>query len=153
MLIYGENGTGKTHSAKAVWKWIQQIGPSIQFMRRAGFVSYAMGQYWEWPRLLDMLKEGQWHIIEEATEADLLIIDELGGGHDPSFVGVDKLCQLLSARERKWTLITTNIMPDAWEQKFDRRIASRFVRNSELIDLSGLKDYRSRWNERSSRKC
>jgi hypothetical protein len=44
-----------------------------------------------------------------------LIIDDLGAGHDPSGVGTDKLCQVLSRREEMWTLITTNIMPVAWQ--------------------------------------
>jgi len=70
-----------------------------------------------------------------------LVIDELGGGHDPSGVGVDKLCQILSRRENMWTLITTNITASAWESKFDRRVASRFFRNSVHVDLGDVPDF------------
>jgi DNA replication protein DnaC len=73
--------------------------------------------------------------------APMLLLDELGGGHDPSRVGVDKLCQVLSRRETRWTLITTNILPAAWEQAFDRRVASRLLRNSTLVDLSDVPDF------------
>jgi DNA replication protein DnaC len=74
-------------------------------------------------------------------EIPCLIIDELGGGHDPSRVGVDKLCQVLSKRESMWTLITTNLLPAAWEEAFDRRVSSRFFRNSTLVDLSDVPDF------------
>ena len=97
---------------------------------------------WSWPELLDAFKNGDWSIVESLKDCALLILDELGGGHDPSFVGVDKLCQVLSRRENKWTIVTTNIPPASWPEKFDLRIASRLMGNSTLVDLSGVPDYR-----------
>lgn len=144
LVIHGENGTGKTHCAKRVHKWVGCTGHGKQFIRYENEVSHIKSAYWNWPALLDALKSGEWHLVEDLIEVDVLIIDELGGGHDPSFVGVDKLCQILSARENKWTLITTNITPDNWETKFDRRVASRMVRNSVIVDLSGVPDYATR---------
>jgi hypothetical protein len=32
-------------------------------------------------------------------------------------------------------------MPENWEQVFDRKITSRFFRNSIIIDLTGVPDY------------
>jgi len=100
-----------------------------------------MGLYWHWPELLDNFKNGGWDVVEDLFSAPVLILDELGGGHDPSEVGVDKLCQVLTRREFKWTLITTNISPENWEQQFDKRVASRLLRNSTIIDLSDVPDY------------
>lgn len=104
-------------------------------------IRYLDCRYWEWPAALDALKNQQWELIDGMMETTLLIIDELGGGHDPSRVGVDKLCQVLSRRERMWTLITTNALSNAWEQTFDRRVASRLFRNSTLVDLSNVPDF------------
>ncbi len=141
VIIYGENGSGKTHCVKAVHYWISQIGHAKQFITRANHISHLYAIYWRWPELLDKMKSGGWDLIEDLFDAPVLIIDELGGGHDPSGVGTDKLCQVLSRREKRWTFITTNLVQSAWETALDRRIASRFFRNSVCIDLSDVPDF------------
>lgn len=144
LLLYGENGSGKTHCAKAVYRWVAKVGLAKQFVRRVNHISHLDCVYWHWPKLLDTLKNGGWDVIDDMFDTTLLIIDELGGGHDPSGVGVDKLCQVLSRRENMWTLITTNILPAMWEQAFDRRIASRLLRSSKHIDLTAVPDFNLR---------
>ena len=122
-------------------RWIALVGHGRQFVKSAGNISHINCVYWHWPHLLDVFKAGGWDVVEDMFSATVLIIDDLGAGHDPSGIGTDKLCQVLSRREEMWTLITTNIMPEAWQQKFDRRVASRFMRNSTLVDLSDVKDF------------
>ena len=141
LILAGTNGTGKTHCAEAVRRWVQLVGHGKQFILRANHISHLDCRFWHWPHLLDVLKEGGWDAIDDMFEVSLLIIDDLGGGHDPSGVGVDKLCQVLSRRENMWTLITTNIVPAAWQEQFDRRVASRFLRNSTLVDLTNVPDF------------
>ncbi len=140
LVIYGENGTGKSHCSKAVFRWathanVQYVdqGHVHNLMARSRFVS--------WPELLDDFKNGGWDIVDDLNECALLVLDELGGGHDPSGVGTDKLCQILSRREDRWTIVTTNVIPAAWEERFDRRIASRLFRNSIVVDLTDVPDY------------
>ena len=99
--------------------------------------------YWSWPQLLDTFKNGGWDVVEDMFSTSVLIIDDLGAGHDPSGVGTDKLCQVLSKRERMWTLITTNITMDHWKDQFDQRVASRFIRGSTIVDLSSVPDHHS----------
>ena len=141
LLLAGSNGCGKTHCAEAVQRWVRLVGHLKQFVRRPNHISYLDCLFWHWPRLLDTFKNGGWDVIDDMFEATVLIIDDLGAGHDPSGVGTDKLCQLLSRREEMWTLITTNVLPSEWQQQFDRRVASRFMRSSTLIDLSDVPDY------------
>lgn len=143
VVVYGENGTGKTHCAKAIRNWARKS--NIQFMRAPNVV-WNLGvrtEFWSWPELLDHFKNGGWEIVEDLMDCALLILDDLGAGHDPTMVGVDKLCQILTRREFRWTWITTNIAPDSWDARFDRRIASRFFRNATIVDLSGVPDYSS----------
>lgn len=141
LVVFGSNGNGKTHVARNVNRWIQYVGPGKQFVPHTNHVSFLQSIYWHWPALLDALKFGNWDIIDDMLKIPVLILDELGGGHDPSQVGTDKLCQILSQRENKWTLVTTNATPEEWEAKFDKRVASRLFRNSELVDLSNAPDF------------
>lgn len=141
LVLYGENGTGKTHCAGAIDRWIRRIGYQKQFVVRTNVTESLDSAYWHWPTLLGRFKSGEWNLTEGMIEAHVLILDELGGGHDPSRVGVDALCRVLSMRENRWNVITTNIDPAEWEQAFDRRIMSRLFRNSTLVDLSDVPDF------------
>lgn len=141
LLLFGENGAGKTHTAESVHRWVSSVGHGKTWFPTPGVRAQLQSLFWRWPALLDELKAGNWDLVDDCMNAPCLIIDELGGGHDPSGVGVDKLCQILSRRENMWTLITTNVTADAWETKFDRRVASRFFRNSTHVDLSDVPDY------------
>lgn len=141
MVIYGPNGCGKTHCAKKLKAWIAHVGPSRQTVPKKNHESFLQARYWYWPALLDVFKEGGWDALDDMMETSVLILDDIGAAHDPSRVGVDKLGQLLTRRERMWNLITTNIAPENWETVFDRRVASRLARNSEIIDLSSVPDF------------
>jgi DNA replication protein DnaC len=141
LVLAGSNGTGKTHCAEAVRRWVASVGHGKQFVKRPNHISHIDCTFWRWPALLDALKNGGWDIIEDLFDATVLIIDDLGAEHDPSKIGTDKLCQILSRRENMWTLITTNIIPVHWQQQFDRRVASRLFRNATLVDLSDVPDF------------
>ena len=140
LVLAGSNGNGKSYTAKAIQAWVSSYGHGAQFMS-GGRVCFLESQYFHWPNLLDRLKAGEWNIVTPMLSCPCLVLDEVGGEHDPSMVGVDKLCQILSHRENRWTVVTTNINPSMWEEKFDRRVASRFFRNSTLIDMSDVPDY------------
>lgn len=141
LLAYGTNGNSKTHVFKAIKHWFNTVCRSNYFVERENVVRMPYGQFWDFPSLLDRLKEGEWNIIDELKSCELLCLDEAGGAHDPSKIGVEKFGQILSARERKWTYIAMNIAPESWEQAFDKRVASRFFRNSTIVDLSNVPDY------------
>jgi DNA replication protein DnaC len=91
--------------------------------------------------VVDDFKGGDYSVLGDMFEVDLLVIDDIGAEHDPSKSGVNKLCQILSRRETKFTVITSNISPAHWPERFDTRIADRLLRNSEVIELWSVPSY------------
>jgi len=89
----------------------------------------------EWPSVCDGFKSGEYGVLDDCFKAGMLVVDDVGAEHDPSRNAADKLCQLLSKREKKFTLITTNVIPGLWAERFDERISDRFFRNSTIVDL------------------
>jgi hypothetical protein len=51
------------------------------------------------------------------------------------------LAMLLSARERKWTMMTTNIAPEGWAARWDKRVEDRLYRNSRQVILREATSY------------
>lgn len=142
VVIFGENGCGKSRMVKHIAAWARRIAFDIPVVRN-GQDEFGPPQvsFAHWPSVVDGFKQDEWAVIEDYEKSALLILDDIGAEHDPSKIGVEKLYILLNRREWKWNIVTTNIAPGAWDEKFERRIASRLFRNAQHIDLSQVPDY------------
>lgn len=144
IIAYGENGTGKSTVAKGVARWANRMAVHLPLVVDDQGVRLATCQYVHWPKLMYEMKNGAWDIIDGILPADLLILDDVGGEQDPSRIAVERLYLVLEERVNRWTMITTNFGPDNWETRFERRIASRFLRNSRHVALDQVPDWNSR---------
>lgn len=112
------NGTGKTFLSRGIMEAskgaLSDYTPSVKFCH--------------WPTLCDRMQshEDTAHSFAFCEMAGLLVIDDIGAEHQTGAM-IAKLCRLMDARLRKWTILTTNLNPDEW-QKRDSRISSRIVR-------------------------
>lgn len=141
LVLYGNNGTAKTHCAKKVFRWSRKVACAMPLVYDVdGHHRLPDSLFVHFPTMVSDMAGGAWHLVEDCEQADLLIIDELGGEHDPKKIGMEKMGRILN-NERQWRIITTNKIPDIWEDAFDRRVASRLFRNSTLIDLTDVPDY------------
>jgi DNA replication protein DnaC len=144
MVIFGNNGSGKSHTAHAICSWSNRMAINLPLVTDNGVgARLATAEFHNWPNVVERLKCGEWELIEEMIPVNLLVIDDLGAEHDPSKMGIEKLYLLLERRETKWTVITTNVPPMEWENRFEKRIASRFLRNFVQVPLDETPDYKA----------
>lgn len=141
LVVCGDTGTAKTHTTKAIAK----------FARAAAGRSFAEGHwgvaripamfYLSWPEAVAQFGDKNFSCLPDAIESDLLLLDDVGAENDPWKTGAEKLCHILSRRERRFTVLTTNVHPAQWSEVFDVRIADRLLRNSQVVDLIGVPSY------------
>lgn len=140
MVIYGNNGNGKTHVTRCVHRWVCDRALDLPLVAGTEGAKIADSMFVNWAERVDDFRGGDWD-IEEMVEATLLVLDDIGAEHDPSKFSVEKLYLILERRAARWTLITTNLLPAQWEEHFDRRIADRLFRNTEHVDFSAVPSY------------
>ena len=143
LVVYGNNGCGKSHAARAIIAWARAVALMLPTVCDEANMALATAHYVHWPSLLKLLKSGHWDALEEYFNVSLLALDDVGAEHDPSAFGVSELYLLMERRAKRWTIITTNVKPEAWDGNFERRIASRMLRNTRLVALDKVPDYGS----------
>lgn len=142
LVMAGEPNSGKTHTAKRIAAWAQAAamkafddGLGKTWKRLPSVV------YLNWPEVVDSFRENFTGTMDDMLSAGLLVLDDVGAEYDPTQNATNKLCQILTRREKEFTVITTNVNPISWADKFDARICDRFLRNSEVVDLFGVRSY------------
>jgi DNA replication protein DnaC len=141
LVLYGENGSGKTRTARALHRWASSIAKLLPMVDADESIQLARTNYGHWPAIVDGFKKQRFDATEELADCELCCIDDIGAEHDPSGFGSEQLYLLLCRREFKWNILTTNLPPAEWDSRLERRIASRLFRNAEHVDLSEVPDF------------
>lgn len=104
----------------------------------------------KWGTIIERLRIGDRSLFKKACDDHYKVIDDLGvNSFDREGIAtpfaVQSMAELLDRRLRKWTVITTNFSRSQLAEQFDPRIASRLLRDGNLIvDCSGLDDFNLR---------
>lgn len=72
-----------------------------------------------------------------------VLMDDIGAEVDRYKTGhvTAILRNALDLRARRFTLVTTNIAPDAWTSTWDARVADRLLRDSVIVSLANTQSY------------
>jgi len=93
---------------------------------------------------VDGFKSFAYDVLDDLCRDEMVVLDDAGSEHDPSKMAADKFCQIIGQREKRFTIVTTNISPSDWGTKWDVRVADRLLRNSVVVDLTGAESYQAR---------
>lgn len=135
LSLVGNSGTGKTFLAEKVYQ-SARCNPDLTTHRE--LINPVLKVFW--PKLLSQLRDGDYYRIRDLTDANFVFIDEIAVEHDPSGFGKDKLCELLSSRVNKWTILTSNLTLEKLAQ-IDTRISSRMIRGGSVVVETNAIDF------------
>lgn len=124
------NGTGKTFISRLIADAV-----------RGRFSTMPPVKFTHWPSLCDRMQahEDTAGTFSFAEGAGLLIIDDIGAEHQTPAM-LSKLCRMTDVRLRKWTILTTNLSLNDWQER-DSRISSRMSRDGNRHLCCETKDY------------
>lgn len=136
LVLGGKNGIGKSHLAKAIVRYFRScaIMLSVDGNWRSGEVPD--GEFVEWAKIAESNPFDDIAEWRRAEGAALLVLDDVGADVDRFKTGLptSNLARMLNARERRWTIITMNHPPATWAERFDKRVADRLHRHSQIVE-------------------
>lgn len=124
LFIYGDTGTGKTHSLHAI--------ANTKGRRVDNFVDLLS-------EFRDSVSKGYYHgKMIDITNVDILFIDDMGAEKMTEFVQ-EFVYSLLNRRyeKMKTTIIATNLTLEDFKERYGDRILSRVMEMCVLVEMSG----------------
>ena len=131
LCFYGNVGVGKTYLTHCIAGELLERGcsvlyqPSYELFESLGAYTFSSGH-----------EENALH--DAVFSCDLLIIDDLGTELTNAFVA-SQLFLIMNERalQKKSTVLSTNIPPDAFADTFSERVSSRLLGSYKLVRLTG----------------
>jgi len=145
LSLCGHSGTGKTMLAKLFGEFMRERG-QFYVNHRTGAQLVRQWSWWGEDELMQELRGRNFDLVNRLSAQWLLVIDDLGFSHDRSGYATSALGEILNRRSNRWTLITSNLGAEQWAQR-DPRIASRLIRDRNVLVRFDCKDYALRANE------
>lgn len=162
LSLLGHSGTGKTLLSKCCMTFLFDHGERLyhkHYRHRADpeskdyltLYSYAQEGtiFVKWSALLDKARSGDYSVLDRATADWVKIVDDIGAesvGKDglPTPFAISTLSKLCDFRVGKWTIFTSNFSRSQLAERFDTRIASRMMRDGNVIVESQIRDFNLR---------
>lgn len=146
LVLIGANGVGKSTAGRGAIRGVQRHAIDAWHSGNWRKPNPARAESFIWSDLAGMKPEDRndrtsW---PEATQKDAVLLDDVGSESDSykSGVSTENLRIVLELRAGLWTIVTTNIGPEHWEDVWDARVASRLYENAIHVELRTAPDWR-----------
>jgi DNA replication protein DnaC len=93
-----------------------------------------------WLSFLKKLRGGDYFEVDDVADTNLLLVDDIGTSSDTAF-SLEQLYTILERRNRKWTVLTSNLSLREIAERMDTRIASRMIRDENVAVNVSVTDY------------
>jgi DNA replication protein DnaC len=143
LSLLGPSGIGKTMLARAVMEFVKRQASFYRITGPGGHVAQQHRFVWvNWRLTCKEMRRGDFSVSEELCipqrDRDYAIwfavIDDIGAGdeQDRSYLR-NTLETIVDARLGAWTIFTSNLLLDQISEQLDRRIASRMLRDGNVV--------------------
>lgn len=92
-------------------------------------------------RFAERLRAGEYDLPDYLSRDFLVVIDDIGATRDTTSFIADGLYRLCNLRLGKWTVFTTNFSLAEVSAKIDERVASRLIRDNNVLHKITAPDY------------
>jgi len=125
LSLMGVTGTGKTHCAKRLWRHL-----SVKY---SWLEHRFQPQEIYWPRFVSELRSGDsFERLRDMMDWPLLFLDDIGAERDTTGFSSEQLNTLLGCRMNRWTILTSNLLPDQLA-RIEPRLADRIIRAPNIL--------------------
>jgi DNA replication protein DnaC len=143
LLLWGENGRGKTSAAAFVAREVRRTGASVLMITSASLMESVM----------EKTEVAEGLLIDRARTVDFLLLDDLGKEHPGKSGFSDRVLEnLLRVRSASHltTFITTNMSHEGLKQRYKKSMLEVMKENTLPVRVEG-KNYRDEAQEKLSK--
>lgn len=153
LTLSGRNGCGKTMLAKQLFAEAKRINPGNpknnpiwppDWQTNEEKVYSGSRPYCLWFDEADFaakMRAGQYDLPETVRTDFLVVLDELGFVRDPTNFVADAIATLAQKRLKSWMIWATNLNLSEIAERIDARIASRLIRDGNVVVQIKSGDY------------
>jgi DNA replication protein DnaC len=140
LTLLGKSGAGKTMLARIVNRIFNYNLRGTVSYESSTIVQRYDGGFITWNKLATYLREGEFRVFDDICAHDFVVLDDIGSEHSTAFTNA-KLFEFMNRSLGKWRVITGNLTLEQVGERLDVRIASRMIRDGNVVVDVDVKDW------------
>jgi DNA replication protein DnaC len=145
LTLAGTQGCGKTMLARQVWDRVRRLhnpGRHSVWLGTADTGDRRPNCVWlDYAKFTARLRNGEYDLAQYLRDDFLVVLDDIGAARDTTEFVADHLFNLCNQRLGRWTIFTTNLTLNEVRDRIDPRVASRLVRDQNVVVQIKAGDY------------
>lgn len=132
LTLLGTSGAGKTMLAKIISGiFSQHIRGTVEW-ETPHCIRHYDGGFMRWNTLATYVREGNFRVFDDICCHQFVALDDIGSEYATPFTNA-KLFEFFNRSEGKWRVFTGNLNMQQVGDRLDVRIASRMIRDGNIV--------------------